>query len=186
MKKDEIIKWVVGIVLVIYMIFQLYVSFSFSYSLSEISDNLDDITAPYTQFENQEASIKESLTEDGYEVLSVHIMNYSSNAPFFDWYDIEDNTICAPDEEYCYSDKVGVSVTMKSLGSRNEQIWDVLTNMYVRYPNAFTYRITIKSPTDTCEYILFGEYGIIDWFENYDLEARDDVQYQIDNLVSCS
>ncbi len=29
MKKDEIIKWVVGIVLVVYMIFQLYVSFSF-------------------------------------------------------------------------------------------------------------------------------------------------------------
>ena len=97
------------------------------------------------------------MKDNGYEVLSVYISNYSANDPFFEWHNIKDNTICGNSKEtICYSDKVGVSVDMKSLGSRNEQIWDVLTTMSSTYPNAFTYSITIKSPTDTCNYLIFG------------------------------
>lgn len=197
MKQDEIMKWVVGIVLVIYMIFQLYVSFSFSSSISEISDNLEDISAPYTQYEEQEARIEEYLIEDGYEVLSVFIMNYTKSSPFFEQYDIEDDTICETDETPCYTQRVGVFVDMKSLGTRNTQIWDTLRTMGVVYPNAWLYWITIKSPTDTCKYMVVGntyrEYlneasKLATEEENLILarELYDKVQENIDLFKECS
>lgn len=191
MKKDEIIKWIVGIALVIYMIFQLYVSFSFNSSMSEISDNLDDIVAPYKVYEQQENRIEEMLTDDGYEILYVGISNYSANpnlAQFPEKYGLTDeivNPICSPSNESCWSKKIGASVNMKSLGNRNDQVWDTLITMYTVYPNAFTYGITIKSPTDTCVYTIFGG-SAYNWFENSDLESYELIQYQIDNLVSCS
>ncbi len=137
------------------------------------------------EYEEQEERIEEMLTEDGYEILSRWISNYSADAPFFEWYDIEDDTICDDSEErHCYSDKVGVYVNMKSLGNRNEQVWDVLIVMRTIYPNAFTYKIDILSPTDKCEYLFFGDL-IMDYFENYDSETRELIDDYIDNLA-CS
>ena len=186
MLNNNLIRWVVGILIVVSLLTSLYSSYQFSTAIDDFSKSVEKISAPYKAYEQQREWIKESLTEDGYEVLSVSISNYSANAPFFEWYNIEDNTICDNSSEtICYSDKVGVSVEMKSLGNRNEQIWDVLITMSSAYKNAFTYRMTIKSPTDTCDYIIFGK-SVEDYFETYSSESRELIQYKIDNLKSCS
>lgn len=189
MKKNEIIKWAIVIILVVYMMFQLYATFSFKLTISGVSKNIDEIMAPYKVYEQQENRIEEMLTEDGYEVLYVGISNYSSNSNFVqnpEWYGFNDdfiNTICNNSDESCWSEKVGVSVEMKSFGSRSEQIWDILTISNVIFPNVFIHSITIKSPTDKCEYTIFG---VRQYFEDYDLEVRDLIQKQIDESGRCS
>ena len=132
-------------------------------------------------YRQQEERIEEHLTEDGYEVISVFISNYSANASFFEWYDIEDNTICEPDETFCKTNKVGVSVEMKSFGSRTEQINKVLLTSNVVYPNAFTYRMTIKSPTDKCDYLIFG-----DTYRDYTKELDRCIPKTEDGQISLS
>ncbi len=186
MINNNIARWLVGIFVVVSLIISFSTSYQLSNAFSEFSEGIDEITAPYKIYEEQEESIERLLTENHYEVLSIYIVNYSANAPFFEWYGLEDNTICETNETYCSSDKVDVSVEMKSLGSRNEQVWDVLNIMNSIYPNAFTYKIKIKSPTDTCNYVIFEEYGVRGWYETYDLKNYELVQYQINNSVSCS
>jgi len=180
---------IVSLVLASYLILTMVIGFIYlfyiSASLDEISDELDEILAPYEVYSEQEERIKDYLTEDGYEVLFNYILNYSANAPFFEWYDIEDNTICdETSDKICYSDKVGVHIEMKSLGNRNEQVWDVLNTMWFVYPNAFTYQIDIKSPTDTCTYLIFGVV-LEDYYTDYNLETRELIDDYIDNVV-CS
>ena len=174
-------RWVVGILVVIYLIGLLYTS----YGLFDSINSINKLTEKYKVYDEQEESIEILLNDKHYEVLTVHISNYSASAPFFELYGIEDDTICEPEQKYCDSDKVSVAVEMKSLGSRNEQIWHVLISMSVVYKNAFTYRIDILSPTDKCEYIIFGDVYRA-YTDSHTSESREKVQYQIDNLVSCS
>lgn len=181
MINNNFTKWVVGIIVVVNIIFLLYTSYGLLIQLTKINE----LTEKYTVYDTEEGYIKQFLTEDGYEVLFVSISNYSANAPFFEWYDIEDNTICDSKETICYSDKIDSSIEMKSLGSRNEQIWVALITMGSVYENAFTYKIKIKSPTDTCDYLIFGD-TYRTYTENYDSESRKLIQSQIDNSESCS
>jgi len=152
-KKQGIPGWVIVVVIIVVV----YFIWSFS-SFSEINEEANELIEPYMMYDSERTFIAEHLTRDGYEIIGEpHISNYSVNAPFFEWFGIEDDTVCKNEETYCLSDKVGVSVEMKSLGNRDEQIKDTLLIFHVVYPNAFTYRMTIKSPTDTCDYIVFGK-----------------------------
>ena len=62
---------------------------------------------------------------------------------------------------------------------------DALTAMHATYQGAYTYRIEIRSPTDTCKYIILGKIYRA-WTEDFDSEAYDLIQEQIDKLVSCT
>jgi hypothetical protein len=110
------------------------------------------------------------------------MLNYSSDAPFFEWYELQDYATCEGEVYPCTTDRVLVSIEMKSFGSRNDQIWDALIVSNVIFPNSFVNSITIKSPTDKCEYVIFGAKN---YFEDYDLEIRDIIENQI-ALGTCS
>lgn len=176
-------RWIVGILIVISLISTSYSSYQFSNAMSSFSENVEKITAPYLIYKEQEESIEELLIDDGYEILNIFMSNYTTNSPFFEWYNIEDNTVCAEGEESCTTDKVSVSIEMKSFGSRSEQIWDALITSNVIFPNAYVHWITIKSPTDKCEYTIFG---VRRYFETYDSEVRNLIQKQIDEFGKCS
>jgi hypothetical protein len=202
MLNNNATRWIVGILVV----FSLITSFYHAYSFYDISRGLDDITKNIDEslikivggdYSKQTEDIKEMLTEDGYEVLSVLIMNYTKDAPFLKQYGIEDDTICESNETSCFTKRVGVFVTMKSLGTRNTQIWDALRTEGIIYPNAWLYWITIKSPTDTCEYMIIGntyrDYLNVDIANNYSeenlalgREKMAKVQENIDTFVECS
>ena len=182
MTNNNIVRWIVGIIVVANIIFLLYASYGLFDSISSINE----LTKPYTIYDEQRESIERLLVDNNYEVLNVYMSNYSAKAPFFEKYNIEDNTICNDlDETICYSDKVGVAVEMKSLGNRNDQIWDALISMSVVYENAFTYRIEIKSPTDTCDYLIFGDV-YRDYTADYSSKSRELLQSQIDGYEKCS
>lgn len=182
MINNNLVRWIVGIVVVTNIIFLLYTS----YGLFDSINSINELTKPYTIYDEQRESIERLLVDNNYEVLNVYMSNYSAKAPFFEQYDIEDNTICNDlDEGICYSDKVGVSVEMKSLGNRDDQIWDALISMSVIYENAFTYRIEIKSPTDTCNYLIFGDI-YRDYTNDYNSKSRELLQSQIDEYTECS
>ena len=57
--------------------------------------------------------------------------------------------------------------------------------MSVIYENAFTYRIEIKSPTDTCNYLIFGDI-YRDYTNDYNSKSRELLQSQIDEYTECS
>jgi len=200
MLNNNATRWIVGILVFLSMLFSFYHAYSFydiGRGLDEVTKDIEEITSPYTQYDEQEARIEERLTERGYEVLSVLIMNYTKDAPFLKQYGIEDDTICESNKTSCFTKRVGVWVDMKSLGTRNEQIWDALNIMSVRYPNAWLYWITIKSPTDTCKYMIIGntyrDYLNVDIANNYSeenlalgREKMAKVQENIDTFVECS
>jgi len=177
---NNIIRWIIGIVVILHIFFLL----SATYGVIEAGDSLSDLTADFRVYEKQENSIESLLSDKGYEVLTnVYIFNYTTNSPFFEWYDIEDDTICDQGEEYCYTNKVAVDVIMKSFGSRNKQIWDTLTSANVVFPDAYVHWITIKYPIETCIYTIFG---VSQYFETYDSEVRELIQKQIDEYGKCS
>lgn len=180
--------WIVIGFIVVYIILILTGYFLSSVNNKEVPktscENLG-IDSNYCDYDYEEERVQEFLEEDNYEVFSVNIGNFTTNAPFFEWYEIEDDTICSQGEESCYTDKMFVIVEMKSLGSRKEQIWDALINLNVIVPEAYEYTIIIKSPTDTCKYVLFNDYGIRDWFASYNIEDKETIEYQIENSVSC-
>lgn len=185
-KAFAILSLVLSSVMILLFIIGFMYGFLFLDEIDGITNSLNGITSSYTAYQFEEELIEEFLTEKGYEVISVYIINYSADSPIFELYDIEDNNICDDDsEEICYSDKVAVHVEMKSLGNRNDQVWDALINMASVYENAFTYTIDIKSLTDTCNYLIFGQ-TYTDWQENFDSEYYDALQSQIDELVICS
>jgi|SRR3989344_1554145 len=124
-----------------------------SESLNESSDNLPTEYNPYPEKVDK---IERFLVEKGYEVIYVSALNLSKNAPFLDWYNIEDNTICQPSERFCKTNKIHILVTMKSWGSRSAQIESALLSSNVEFPNAFVYTVNIQSPTDACNYVVFG------------------------------
>lgn len=183
MINNNITRWVVGILIVVSLISTSYSSYQFSSAMNSFSENVEEITAPYLIYKEQEESIEELLIDDDYEVLNVLMANYTTNSPFFEWYEIKDDTICEEGEESCTTDKVLVSIEMKSFGSRSEQIWDALIISDVIFPNTFVHLITIKSPTDKCEYTIFG---VKKYFETYDSEVRELIQKQIDEFGKCS
>ncbi|MDP3881966.1 MAG: hypothetical protein Q8Q31_03770 [Nanoarchaeota archaeon] len=111
---------------------------------------------PLSEKELSEKWARESLADRGYEVLLLGAINISARAPFFEWHKIKDNTICPNLDDSCYSNKVSVMLVMKSLGNREEQVVDVLSTLSVMEKNAFVFNIEIKSPTDTCNYVVFG------------------------------
>lgn len=187
MKKNKIIKWIIGIVLIVYMLHQLYVSISFILFLSEFSSNIEEITAPYKIYEQQENSIERLLTDKEYEVLAVSMFNYTTDSPFYEWYDIERNITCENLDEPCYTNDVAVNIEMKSFGSKSDQVWDALISSNVVYPNAFVHWITIKSPIDKCEWTIFGMWK---WGFTEDSKELVDIQQliqkQIDEYGKCS
>jgi hypothetical protein len=82
---------------------------------------------------DSEEWLKNNLNEDyGYEVISVGSYGTSNNS-------------------YAY-------LNMKSLGNREEQVWNGLTNLWVIYKNASSYSVTILSPIDECYYYVEGTY----------------------------
>jgi hypothetical protein len=147
------IRWLVGILVVLHVLGLL----SGSYGLIESSNSLDELTARYGVYDEQRDRIEEFLTEDGYEVLSVFINNYSDGG--LKQLGYSEEVECNSVDEYgiCWTDKTLASVEMKSLGNRNQQLGDALRTMGVVHPNAFVYKMTIKSPTDTCEYAILGD-----------------------------
>ena len=151
----------------------------------EDDSKTDGILESLTKYEYEEERIEEMLIEDGSDILLVSVSNYSKNAPFFEWYNIEDNTICEPGETYCLSDKVSVIVEMKSLGNRNDQIWDFLIVSNIIYSNAFTYKANILTPTETCEYVFFGDL-MDEYFATYDPEIRGLLEEYMANPKLCS
>jgi len=176
---NDNIRWIVGIIVVVNIILSLYNS----YGIIDSVNSINDITAPYMVYEEQRESIEYVLADRGYEVLSVSMGNYTTISPFLEWYNITDDTICGVNETICYTDKVYISIEMKSFGSRSEQIWDALTSSHVVFPNTLVHRITIKSPTDKCEYVIFG---VSQYFETYDSEIHELIQKQIDEDGKCS
>jgi len=96
---------------------------------------------------NPDNSIKNSLEEDGYEVLDVHSLDF-------------------PDSSF---NETWVFVKMKSLGDLNEQVWDGLITMYSAYDgmqgwylaydfaNVDNYVITVLTPTNECYYSIEGD-----------------------------
>ena len=188
-KGIAIVTLLFSIVMLSFFAFSFIQGLALSQELGGIADSLEELNEDISSrwnlyaYEQEEERAKEYLEEKGYEIISLSITNFSANAPFFEWYDIEDDTICA-DETFCYSDKVDAYVIMKSLGNRNEQVWDTLNILGVVYKNAFTYRMEIKSPTDTCKYIILGE-TYRSWVGSYNLDTRDLIQRQIDELEIC-
>mgnify|MGYP001576676694 CR=1 FL=1 len=180
MINNNIVRWIMGIIVIVDIISILTPSFK----LLDLASEMSELAEPYTQYYDESERIKNFLTEDGYEVIYAGISNYSANAPFFDWYNIEDNTVCPSEEKLCYSDKVGVSVEMKSLGNRNDQIWYTLTAMSSVYENAFTYGITIKSPQILVN-MLFSEKGIEigQKIMTLNQEWQFSIKYIVPNLV---
>lgn len=181
MINNNITRIIVGILVIVYLISLTYSS----YAVYDAFSSLSETTSRYLVYEDEENRIEEWLMGDGYEVIITLITNYSKDAPFFEWYNVSDDTICKPDEKYCESDKVGVIVDMKSLGTRSDQVWDFLSVTSIIYPNAFTYRLKILSPTDTCEYIFFGDL-ITEYYTNYDPEIRERIDEYIAKPSLCS
>jgi len=190
---NNTIRGIVGIVVILHIFFLLSASYGVIEAVDSLSETLDEIN-PYRY---EEERIEEMLTEDGYEVIVTYLFNLTTNAPFFEWYGLDHETVCAEGEESCDTGKVIVGVDMKSLGTRNDQVWGTLITMSVIYPNAYFYIINIKSPTDTCKYLIVGNTyrsyteeadKLFTEYENKSLarELYDKVQHQIDNLVSCS
>ena len=112
----------------------------------------------------------EMLEEDGYEVL------------YFGY--LSENTTL----ETAY-------LKMKSLGNRNDQVWDGLFSLESVYPNAPEYSIRILEPTQECWYEIYGElYGA--YLGSEELILNDEVvdsltafsliNYIIDEQGSCS
>jgi hypothetical protein len=111
------------------------------------------------------------LEEDGYEVL------------YFGYLDVLNDT--ATHSAY---------LKMKSLGSKNEQVWSGLHSLTAIYPNAPRYSIRILEPTQECWYdfdgkLLKGYYGTEDYTldgENVtSLEFYSAINYIIEN-PNCS
>jgi len=191
MINNEITRWIVGILVVISLVINLY-SFYQLYditkNLDQIGENLEDMMAPYKVYEEQEERIEEMLTEDGYEVLSVFIMNYTTDSPFYEWYNLEHNTICENSNESCSTNDVSVSIEMKSFGSKSDQVWDALIVSNAIYPNAYVHWITIKSPIDKCEWTIFGmwEWGDPENSLEEGIKTQQLIQHQIDEFGECS
>jgi len=182
MINNNVTRWVTGIIIVVYILTLL----SLSYEIYGLVDSFNDLTSGYTQYESEEEYIEESLTEKGYEVISVYIGNYSTSSLFFEEYGIEENTVCGEEETSCYTDKVNVAAEMKSLGNRDDQVWASLITMAAPYSEAFTYKIWILSPTDTCKYLVFGE-TYRNWSESEDnnAEAYQSINDEIENYAKC-
>lgn len=187
MINNNITRWIVGILVVIFLVISLYSSYGIYDALRSLSENMEELTTPYEIYDEQEEQIEEMLTEDGYEVLSVFIMNYTTDSPFYEWYDIERNTICENPDEPCSTNDVAVMIEMKSFGSKSDQVWDALIVSNVVYPAGFVHWITIKSPIDKCEWTIFGMWK---WGATEDvdegIEIQQLIQYQIDELGECS
>jgi hypothetical protein len=77
---------------------------------------------------DEEKFVKESLSNNGYEVIQVGV-----------------------------SDGKAI-VSMKSLGDRNNQVWTSLSSIGVAYPNATEYLIIILTPEETCYYAIDGDF----------------------------
>lgn len=176
---NNITRWTVRIIVIATIISSLYGS----YAGIGLINSINDITAPYMVYEEQRVSIERLLVNKEYEVLYISMSNYTTTSPFLEWYNITDDTICEVGETSCDTDMVYISIEMKSFGSRSEQIWDAITSSYVVFPNVFVHYITIKSPTDKCEYTIFG---VRKYFEEYDPEVRELIQLQIDEYGECS
>ncbi|MEK6934152.1 MAG: hypothetical protein AABW75_04740 [Nanoarchaeota archaeon] len=62
----------------------------------------------------------------------------------------------------------GGSITMKSFGNRENQVWKGLFALNRVYPNALTYHITLIEPTKECSYLIDGsEYRNVTNSYNY-------------------
>ncbi len=187
---SDVTRWIVGILVVISLILNFYTSYQLYDAMRDFSEGIEEITAPYKVYEEQEEQIEELLADKGYEVLSVYMFNYTTEAPFYELYGIERNFTCKSNysaREYCYTNDVAVSIEMKSLGSKSEQVWDALISSGVVYPDAFVHWITIKYPTETCKWTIFGVWK---WVSTEDYEELQEIhnliQYQIDELSECS
>ena len=110
------------------------------------------------------------LEEDGYEIL------------YFGY--LLDDT----DLETAY-------LKMKSLGSRNNQVWDGLHSLGRVYPNAPNYEIVILEPMQECRYNILGntyhgwigsEDAIVDGEVIDSLTLHRLINYQIDEQGICS
>ncbi len=189
MINNNITRWIVGILIVMSLLTSFYTSYQFSSFVDEFSKSTQELNEQIWggNYEEQENHIKEMLTEDGYEVLNVHMSNLTKDAPLYEWYDIERNITCENPEETCYTNDVAVSIEMKSFGSKSDQIWDALIVSNIIYPNAYVHLITIKSPTDKCVWTIFGMWK---WGSTKDpeelVETQQIIQYQIDELGECS
>ncbi len=187
MINNNITRWIVGILVVTSLVISFYSSYQLSSAFSSFSESVEEITAPFKVYEEQEEDIERMLTEDGYEILSVFMFNYTTDSPFYEWYDIERNTICENPDEPCSTNDVAVNIEMKSFGSKSDQVWDALIVSNVVYPNGYVHWITIKSPIDKCEWTIFGMWK---WASAETLEEQVEIQqliqYQIDELGKCS
>ena len=157
MLNNNLIRWVVGILIVLSLLTSLYSSYQFSSAVDSLSESTKKLNAELNPYPAQVENIREYLTSSGYEVISVSASNLSKDAPFLDWYNIQDNTVCQEGERFCKTNKIHVSITMKSWGSRSAQIDSALLTSNVVFPNAFVYAINIQSPTDSCSYVVFGD-----------------------------
>lgn len=185
MLNNNLVKWIVAILVILHLIIMVNSTYQVANAFGNLQSTIDDIGSGLNPYPEQEELIEEMLIEDNYEVMSVFISYYSSNAPFFEWHNISDDTICAEGEAYCNSDKIGVSVEMKSLGNLNDQLWDVFIVMKAVHPKAFTYSVDILTPTSTCKYLLFGEVADA-WFEDKNMEAYNLINEYLNNPALCS
>ena len=100
---------------------------------------------------------KELLESKGYEVIYLSIDNVTSITPAIIYWDDKNNFPCNTLES-CVFKEIFVTVEMKSMGNRAEQIIAVITNS-VSVENLYGLWITIHSPLNTCDYVINFE----DW-----------------------
>lgn len=101
------------------------------------------------------------LEKQGYEVLYFGYFDYSNKS--FD----------------------SAYIKMKSLGSKNEQVWDGLTSLTAVYPDAPKYDIRILEPTQDCWYFIDGKLWK-GWSgaEEYTLDGKNVTTLEFFNIIN--
>lgn len=116
------------------------------------------------------------LTENGYEVLSLHYGSYSTDIAIQNGFTKVSSCYAYQGQKTdlangtCWSNYTQAYVKMKSLGNLNDQLWDALIALSSFRPVSM-YRIDILAPTETCTYYLTGKtydsYLDVDLTDNY-------------------
>jgi hypothetical protein len=121
------------------------------------------------------------LEEEGYEVINLLVIDVSSSTPMVTYFNDRDKLNCNPQSSNCILNKRTINIEMKSLGSRPDQIFSVLTNS-VLIENLYGFWIEILSPTDTCVYVIKWD----DYISCLDNNACNIIEFvSEDSLLGC-
>ena len=105
--------------------------------------------------------IEQNLEEEGYEVIDVIIFNHLLSESEIELNNLTEYTCDFSKDKFC--NVPTVSVEVKSLGRRHDQLIDTLITMHSSYTvtydaEAFSYDVWILEPTQTCTYFIYGEH----------------------------